>query len=67
MVLNPDIQRKAQAQVDAVIGKDKLPDFDDLPSLPYVEAIMMEALRYHPGVPFGVLSLSSDCEESFKL
>jgi cytochrome P450 len=53
MVLNPDIQRKAQAQVDAVVGKDRLPDFDDLPLLPYLEAILMEVLRYHPGVPFG--------------
>ena len=54
MVLNPDVQSRAQAEVDSVVGKDRLPEFDDLPSLPYVEAIIMELLRWHPVVPFGV-------------
>lgn len=51
MVLHPDIQSKAQAQVDAVVGTDRLPDYDDLPSLPYVEAVVMEVLRFHPVIP----------------
>ena len=52
MLLNPEVQAKAQAQIDAVVGTDRLPEFDDLPSLPYVEATLMETLRYHPVIPF---------------
>jgi hypothetical protein len=31
MVLYPEVQRKAQAEIDAVVGKDRLPDFGDRP------------------------------------
>ena len=53
MALHPDIQRKAHAQLDLVVGNDRLPDFDDKPSLPYLEAIVMEVLRWHPAAPIG--------------
>lgn len=46
MILNPDIQTKAQAEIDQVLGNGRLPDFSDLDSLPYVTAIMKEVLRY---------------------
>ncbi|KAG1738486.1 cytochrome P450 [Suillus lakei] len=54
MVLNPEVQAKAQAEIDKVVGKDRLPDFDDRPAMPYVDAILRETLRWHPVVPFGV-------------
>ena len=53
MVMYPDIQRKAQAEVDRVVGRDRLPDFSDQPSLPYIEAIVRETLRWNPVVPLG--------------
>jgi cytochrome P450 len=53
MVLYPEVQRKAQAEIDSVVGKDRLPDFGDQPLLPYVNAILEEALRWHPVVPLG--------------
>ncbi|KAG0708665.1 cytochrome P450 [Suillus ampliporus] len=53
MVLNPEVQAKAQAEIDRVVGNDRLPDFNDRPVLPYVEAILRETLRWHPVVPFG--------------
>ncbi|KAG0706547.1 cytochrome P450 [Suillus ampliporus] len=53
MVLNPEAQAKAQAEIDRVVGKDRLPDFDDRPALPYVEAILRETLRWHPALLFG--------------
>ena len=53
MVLNPEIQAKAQAEIDRVIGKDRLPDFDDRPALPFVDAILRETLRWHPVFPLG--------------
>ena len=45
MLMYPEIQRKAQAEVDRVVGRDRLPDFSDEPSLPYVTALVKEVLR----------------------
>ena len=53
MALHPEEQAKAQAQLDAVIGTDRLPEFEDKESLPYVEALMMEVFRWHPVAPLG--------------
>ncbi|KAG0694835.1 cytochrome P450 [Suillus ampliporus] len=54
MVLHPELQAKAQAEIDRVVGRDRLPNFDDRPALPYVEAILRETLRWHPVAPLGV-------------
>ncbi|KAG0703344.1 cytochrome P450 [Suillus ampliporus] len=54
MVPNPEIQAKGQAEIDRVVGKARLPDFNDRPALPYVDAILRETLRWHPVVPLGV-------------
>ncbi|KAG0706763.1 cytochrome P450, partial [Suillus ampliporus] len=59
MVLNPEVQVKAQAEIDQVVGKDRLPDFNDRPALPYVEAILRETLRWHPALPFGFPSTTT--------
>ena len=49
----PDVQEKAQAEVDAVVGMDRFPDFDDRASLPYINAIVLEVLRWQPVAPVG--------------
>ncbi|KAI0313704.1 cytochrome P450, partial [Amylostereum chailletii] len=54
MVLHPAVQRRAQAKVDAVVGRDRLPTFDDRAALPYVEAVCREVLRWNPVTPLGV-------------
>ncbi|TBU24926.1 cytochrome P450, partial [Dichomitus squalens] len=54
MLLYPDIQRKAQIEVDRVVGRDRLPDFSDEPSLPYVTALVKEVLRWRPVTPLAV-------------
>ena len=54
MVLYPDAQEKAQAEIDAVVGADRLPEFSDRPSLPYINALVKELLRWHPATPIGV-------------
>jgi len=46
MVSNPGIQRKAQAEIDQVVGNDRLPGFEDRTNLPYVECIIKETLRW---------------------
>ncbi|KAK0469622.1 cytochrome P450 [Desarmillaria tabescens] len=53
-LLYPEVQAKAQAELDTVVGPTRLPNFDDRPHLPYIEAILSEALRWNPVVPMGV-------------
>jgi cytochrome P450 len=53
MVLYPDVQKRAQAEIDSVIGTDRLPTFEDRASLPYVDAILRETLRWQPILPLG--------------
>ncbi|KAG1756032.1 cytochrome P450 [Suillus lakei] len=53
MTLFPDVQKKAQAEIDAVVGPGRLPSFADRDSLPYIEALAKEALRWHAVVPTG--------------
>ncbi|KAI6122251.1 cytochrome P450 [Pisolithus croceorrhizus] len=48
MVLFPETQVKAQEEIDRVVGNDRLPEFKDRQSLPYVEAVFLEILRWHP-------------------
>ena len=54
MAIHPEVQRKAQAEIDEVVGQARLPDFDDRPKLPYIEAIYREVLRINPPVPLGL-------------
>ncbi|KAG2749411.1 cytochrome P450 [Suillus brevipes Sb2] len=59
MVSYPDVQRRAQAEIDSVIGKDRLPTFEDRASLPYVESVLRETLRWQPIGPLGIPHASS--------
>jgi cytochrome P450 len=59
MVLNPHVQKRAQAEIDALIGRDRLPTFEDRASLPYIDAIVRETFRWEPVVPLGTYSSSS--------
>jgi len=54
VLLNPEIQTKAQAEIDAVTGRERLPTFDDRPRLPFVDAICRELLRWRPPIPLAV-------------
>lgn len=53
----PDVQRKAQEELDRVVGRDRLPEFADKAELPYLDAIMRECLRWLPVLPTGRLAL----------
>ena len=53
MVTHPEIQRKAQAEIDRVIGDDRFPTLADRANLPYVDAVAKEVLRWMPVVPLG--------------
>jgi cytochrome P450 len=53
MVVYPEVQHRAQAELDAVVGRDRLPAFSDREHLPYVKAVMSECLRWLPVLPLG--------------
>ncbi len=59
MQLHPDVQRKGQAELDAVVGSDRLPTFADRPNLPYVNAMVKEVLRWNAVVPLCTSRLQS--------
>ncbi|KAF8999671.1 cytochrome P450 [Cyathus striatus] len=54
MVLFPSVQVKAQAEIDVVIGSERLPTLEDRPNLPYVEALYREVLRFYPFVTLSI-------------
>jgi len=54
MLLYPDIQQKAQDELDSVIGRDRLPTFEDRPRLPFIDAVCKEILRWRPVTPLAL-------------
>ncbi|KAH7916610.1 cytochrome P450 [Hygrophoropsis aurantiaca] len=54
MINYPHVQERVQAEIDAVIGSDRLPSFEDRASLPYLEAVLRETLRWNPVFPVGL-------------
>lgn len=53
MTLFPDAQKRAQAELDAVVGSGRLPTFADRPNLPIVESVYLESMRWHSIGPLG--------------
>lgn len=54
MLLYPEVQRKAQEELDCVVGRGRMPDFSDEDNLPYVRAICAELTRWRTVAPLGV-------------
>ncbi|KDR66540.1 hypothetical protein GALMADRAFT_259045 [Galerina marginata CBS 339.88] len=59
MLCYPEVQRKAQLEVDHVLG-GRLPELSDEPDLPYVSALVKEVLRWKPVAPLGVPHYASE-------
>ncbi|KAJ8463003.1 hypothetical protein ONZ51_g10545 [Trametes cubensis] len=53
MAMHPDVQKKAQAELDEVIGPNRLPEHSDSAALLYINAILKETLRWHVAMPLG--------------
>ncbi|KAG2368438.1 cytochrome P450 [Suillus spraguei] len=54
MVLHPEVQKLAQAEIDAVVGQDRFPVFNDRDKLPYIGALIQELIRWAPVAPRGL-------------
>ena len=46
MLHYPEVMKKAQAELDSVVGPARLPGFDDYEMLPYIQAVVRETLRW---------------------
>jgi cytochrome P450 len=53
MVLYPEVQKRAQEEMDSVLGHGHLPVFGDEDALPYLKAVRYELLRWSPPGPLG--------------
>ncbi|KAJ6463026.1 cytochrome P450 [Mycena vitilis] len=60
MALYPDIQATAQAELDTVLADGRPPRLSDRSSLPYVECVLREVLRWKPVVPIGIPHLLTE-------
>ncbi|XP_029452614.1 cytochrome P450 2U1-like [Rhinatrema bivittatum] len=60
MSLYPDVQEKVQAEIDAVIGRDRPPSLTDKALMPFTEATIMEVQRMTTVVPLSVPHMASE-------
>ncbi|ETW82095.1 hypothetical protein HETIRDRAFT_475560 [Heterobasidion irregulare TC 32-1] len=60
LTLFPETQRRAQAELDAVVGPDRLPEYADRDQLPYVDALCMELMRWKLVTPFAIVHQSTE-------
>ncbi|KAI4386595.1 hypothetical protein MLD38_004515 [Melastoma candidum] len=51
VIRHPRIQKKAQDELDSVVGFERVMTESDFPNLPYLQCIVKEALRLHPPTP----------------
>ncbi len=59
LIRHPKIMKRAQEELDTVVGRTRLVLMSDLPNLPYLHAIIKENFRLHPALPLGVPHLNT--------
>ncbi|KLO09944.1 O-methylsterigmatocystin oxidoreductase [Schizopora paradoxa] len=63
MTLHPEVVRKAQAEIDTVVGSDRLPQISDRPRMPYTDAVLKEVLRWQVPAPMSLPRATKDDDE----
>ncbi|CAE6497824.1 unnamed protein product [Rhizoctonia solani] len=63
MALYPEVQERAQREIDEAVGSNRLPTMEDRVHLPYVERLLTEIVRWHPSAPFGVPHVCTEDNE----
>ncbi|KIJ24441.1 hypothetical protein M422DRAFT_274789 [Sphaerobolus stellatus SS14] len=60
MTLYPEVQKKAQQEIDHILGLQRLPEVADMDTLPYVMGVCKETLRWHTLLPSGLPHVASE-------
>ncbi|KAI0792435.1 cytochrome P450 [Abortiporus biennis] len=63
MILFPEVQDKAKEELDRVVGPNRLPNFEDRPYLPYMEAVVKELLRWEMVAPMSLAHATTTSDE----
>ncbi|KAI0334222.1 cytochrome P450 [Cubamyces sp. BRFM 1775] len=63
MLMYPEVQKRAQDELDLVIGPGRLPVHEDRASLPYISAMVKESLRWHNVLPLGIAHRNMEEDE----
>ncbi|KAJ2933072.1 hypothetical protein H1R20_g4026, partial [Candolleomyces eurysporus] len=58
-----DVQKRAQMEIDSIVGLDRLPMMDDIKDLPYVHAIVKELNRWFTVLPLGLPHSNTEDDE----
>ncbi|XP_078093587.1 cytochrome P450 2J2-like isoform X2 [Mustelus asterias] len=54
MMVYPEIQERCQKEIDEVVGRSRTPSMEDVPNMPYVNAVIHEVQRVGNIVPLAV-------------
>ncbi|TEB27970.1 cytochrome P450 [Coprinellus micaceus] len=60
---NPEVQANGQAELESVVGTERLPLLSDRPSLPYIHALVKELGRWYNAGPLGVPHSNTEDDE----
>ena len=63
MLVHPEYQKRAQLELDKVVGPSRLPTMEDIVHLPYIEAILKEVLRWKPVTPLALPHTTASSDE----
>ena len=65
MMTHPDVMKRAQEELHAVVGRDRLMQESDVPNLPFLQAVVKETFRFHAPTPLAVPRASSQAAEAW--
>lgn len=60
IIRHPEVMRRAQEELDQVVGRERLPTLGDQDKLIYIDAVIKEVLRWWPVAPLGMHPFLSD-------
>ncbi|KAK2051646.1 cytochrome P450 [Colletotrichum caudatum] len=63
MATHPRVMREAQAALDGVVGRGRMPVYADRAALPYVDAVVDEVMRWRPLIPAGMDHAAAEEDE----
>ncbi|THU98263.1 cytochrome P450 [Dendrothele bispora CBS 962.96] len=69
MAIYPDLQIRAQKELESVVGVGRLPDFEDQDKLPFIQSLISETLRWNPVSPLALphRALHDDIYEGYAI